>query len=128
MVASKPGLARGRHLSPAERVAIEHVRLRGASIAMFWNGSVLVDFPLGALERKWHREGRLPFQCGYSIAASYTPDDSVLPMTNADLRYLDAIFRLTRVNVAGTSVTPAAAESFRQSHPSVSVETQDDGE
>jgi hypothetical protein len=116
-------------LSPSEMSAIEQLRRRGASITVFaGSGDVLVHFPLGALERRWRKEGQHTPECGMSIEYSFTPDDTGPPMTDRDLRYLEALPRLTRVNVAGTRVTASALAVFRDAHPSVEVEDRDDPE
>jgi hypothetical protein len=110
-------------LSPSEKAAIEQLRRRGASVAVFrGSGDTLVHFPLGQLERQWRKQGLPAAQCGVSIAYSFTPDDTGPPMTDADLAYLDALPRLSRVNLAGTSVTPKAIHSFREQHRRIVVE------
>jgi hypothetical protein len=63
-----------------------------------------------------------------SIEYSFTPDDTGPPMTDRDLKYLEALPRLTRVNVAGTQVTASAVAAFRSAHPTVAVEDRDDPE
>jgi len=116
-------------LSPSEKSAIEQLRRRGASVTVFaGSGDVLVHFPLGALERRWRKEGRYTPECGMSIEYSFTPDDTGPLMTDRDLKYLEALPRLTRVNVAGTRVTASALAAFRDAHPSVAVEDRDDPE
>jgi hypothetical protein len=110
-------------LSPAEAAAIEQLRIRGASITVFaGSGDVLVLFPLGALERQWRKEGLPTAECGMSIAHSFTPDDAGPPMTDRDLAYLESLPRLTRVNLGGTRVTAQAIATFREAHPTVTVE------
>jgi hypothetical protein len=47
-------------------------------------------------------------------------------MTDADLAYLEALPRLSRVNLAGTAVTAKAIQSFRQQHRTIIVEEKDD--
>ena len=114
-------------LSRDERTAIEHLRRRGAYIAVFnWDAETLVHFPLGALERQWKQEGRRSFECGMVIAYSFSPDAEGPPMTDRDLAYLDRLPRLKRVNLAGTRVTPQAITAFRAAHPNVTVEDKDD--
>lgn len=114
-------------LSPSEKAAIEYLRRRGASVTVFrGSGDVLVHFPLGQLERKWRREGLPTAECGVSIEYRFTPDDTGPPMTDADLRYLDELPRLTRVNVAGTQVTATAIQAFRGRHRTIAVEDKDD--
>ena len=61
-----------------------------------------------------------------SIEYSFTPDDTGPPMTDRDLTYLEALPRLTRVNVAGTRLTASALAAFRNAHPNVVVEDRDD--
>ena len=113
-------------LSESERDAIEALRRRGASVTVFWLGGVLVHFPLGQLEREWRRTGTPPFRCGVSIAYSFSPDDTGPPMTDAALEHLKRLPTLTRVNLAGTRVTPSAIALFQQEHPSVIVEARDE--
>jgi hypothetical protein len=114
-------------LSPAEDAAIEQLRVRGASITVFAaSGEFLVHFPLGALERQWRKEGLPTAECGMSIAHSFTPDDTGPPMTDQDLVYLNALPRLTRVNLAGTRITGQATAAFRQAHANVTVEDSAD--
>src|SRR5271169_6806911 len=82
-------------LSERETAAIENLRRRGASIAVFTgSGAVLVHFPLGNLERQWRKRGLPTAQCGMAIEYSFSPDDTGPPMTDADLVYLDGIPRL----------------------------------
>ena len=120
---SPPGPVKPVVLSPGESVAIEQLRRRGASITVFaGSGDVLVHFPLGKLERQWRKEGLLTAECGMSIAHSFTPDDSGPPMTDQDLVYLEALPKLTRVNLAGTRVTHRAIAAFRDGHAGVTVE------
>ena len=126
---STPGPRVPAILSASERAAIEELRRRGASITVFAGcGDVLVHFPLGALERRWRKEGRYTPECGMSIEYSFTPDDTGPPMTDRDLKYLEALPRLTRLNVAGTRVTASAFAVFRNAHPNVAVEDRDDTE
>jgi hypothetical protein len=87
---------------------------------------MLVHFPLGALERQWRKQGLPTAECGMSIAHSFTPDDTGPPMTDADLAYLDALPRLTRVNLAGTHVSARAIAAFRQAHANVTVQDRAD--
>jgi hypothetical protein len=125
-----PGMPGPQHpvaLSAVERSAIEQLRRRGASITVFaGSGEILVHFPLGADERRWRREGRSTPQCGMSIAFEFVPDDSGPAMTDGDLKYLDQLPHLQRVNLGGTKVTASAVASFRGRHPQVVVEERDD--
>jgi hypothetical protein len=114
-------------LSRQERVAIEQLRRRGVYVDVSDSaGEMLVHFPLGALERQWKKEGKRPMFCGQGIAYSFSPDVDGPPMTDRDVRYLDRLPRLKRVNLAGTRVTPRAIAAFRASHPDVAVEDKDD--
>jgi hypothetical protein len=120
-----PGPAPTIVLSPTERVAIEALRLRGASITVFTTGKVLVHFPLGQDEREWRKEGMPMVQCGMGIAHSFSPDASGPPMTDRDLVRLDQLPTLERVNLAGTQVTRAAIARFRETHGNIEVEDHD---
>ena len=113
-------------LTAVERTAIEHLRRRGASITV-WSesGEVLVDFPLGALERKLRKEKVPNLRCGMGIEYTFTPDDTGPPMTDGDLVDLEDLPRLTRVNLAGTQVTAAAIAALRKRRPTVQVEDRD---
>jgi TonB family protein len=110
-------------LSKDERAAIEHLRRRGAYIEVSsFGGEMLVDFPLGALHRRWTSDGTVPALCGQGIAYSYEPPVDGPPMTSRDLVYLERLPRLNRVNLAGTQATPSAIAAFRAEHPNVAVE------
>ena len=122
-----PGPVEPVVLSSGEIAAIEQLRLRGASITVFaGSGDVLVHFPLGKLERQWRKEGLMTAECGMFIAHSFTPDDTGPPMTDQDLVYLEALPKLTRVNLADTRVTLKAIAAFREAHATVTVEDRAD--
>ena len=110
-------------LSPDEMSAIEELRRRGASIAVFVGaGDTLVSFPLGALERQWRRDGMFIPECGYSLQYAFTPHDTGPDMTDADLKHLERLPRLTRVDLGGTHVSGLALSAFRRKHPRTVVE------
>ena len=106
--------------------AIHELTQRGATV-IEWTfsespDSVLVSFPLGALDRRYAREGVSPVRCGMSIRRYIEPPLDGPSMTDDDLALLLQIPDLKRVDLEGTTVSDIALMRVRQALPWVEVE------
>ncbi|MCI0361224.1 MAG: hypothetical protein L0211_22310 [Planctomycetaceae bacterium] len=98
------------HTSRAQRLAINAVASKGGFVWLDKDGSY-VDIEFGV---------PLHEGCGQIILLA-GPHGKQPTFADNDLTMMSHIWRLRRVSLANTRVSPQAIEQFRESHPHISV-------
>lgn len=105
--------------------AIHQLTQRGATVIewMFAStpDSVQVSFPLGEIDRRNAREGRVAFRCGMSMRRYSEAAIDGPPMTDADVGWLLQIPDVKHVDLGGTLLTDAAMAELSRSLPGIKV-------
>jgi hypothetical protein len=96
---------------------LREIANRGALVRLMAFGDgreIHITFPGGEARRQERSEGLSPPRCGLGVEREIEPPDTGPSMTDDDLLLLEAIPRLTWIDLSGTQVTESAVIRLRK--------------